>query len=181
MTPLPISDESLMREVACGDRKSLETLVRRNANELLAFVERLLGARYLGEEAFQEVIFTVWTKRHQYKYPRPFRPWLYKIALNLCRAELRRTRLSTKPLDDAVATDGLLPSDKVIAIETANAVQSAVHQLPDQQRVVVVLRVWSGMSYSDIGQVMGIAEGTARSYMSHALNSLRTHLQPYRG
>ena len=88
-------DEWWMAEVAKGKREALEPLVRRFASPLLTFLERMVGDRHKGEELFQEVFLAVWNKRGLYEYPRPFRSWLFAIALNQCRAAFRLKSLPT--------------------------------------------------------------------------------------
>jgi len=61
----------------------------------------------------------------------------------------------------------------VIATETAALLAQAVQQLPPQQRAVVVLRIWEGLSYGEIAQIVGRTEATVRSHMHHALANLR--------
>src|SRR5919199_3630298 len=79
-------DEWLMAQVANGSRDHLEPLIRRYANPLLTFIQRMIGDRHRSEELFQEVFLAVWTKRRQYQFPRPFRAWLYAIPAHKCRA-----------------------------------------------------------------------------------------------
>jgi RNA polymerase sigma-70 factor (ECF subfamily) len=174
-------DESLMQLVAAGRADLLEWLVRRHATGLLTFLVRMLGDRHRAEEQFQEVFLAVWLKRRQYQFPRPFRPWLYAIALNRCRAVFRlRTppplSLVTEPV--APAGDDNSPAEQVIAEETAELVSRAVTRLPAQQRAVVVLRIWQGLGYGKIAEVIGCTEGTVRSHMHHGLAALREALQP---
>ena len=84
------SDEWLMQEVARGRREHVATLLRRYANPLLTFIRRMIGDRHRAEELFQEVFLAVWTHRKTYEYPRRFRPWLFGIAINKCRADFRK-------------------------------------------------------------------------------------------
>src|SRR6185295_1745929 len=84
-TLMPDRDERLMEQVAQGKRECLEPLVRRHANALLTFIQRMVGDRHRSEELFQEVFLAVWRKRAQYQSPRPFKAWLFGIALNKCR------------------------------------------------------------------------------------------------
>src|SRR5260221_731518 len=90
MNPRDERDEWLMAQVALGHRDALEPLVRRYAGPLVGFIRRLVRDSHRGEELFQEVFLSVWQKRAQYQFPRPFKPWLYMIALNKCRADFRR-------------------------------------------------------------------------------------------
>ena len=75
-------DEWLMVRVAKDQGDSLEPLLRRHADKLLNFIGRMTGPGGHCEELFQEVFLAVWNKRKQYRYPQPFRAWLYAIALN---------------------------------------------------------------------------------------------------
>lgn len=175
-------DESLMAEVAAGQRTALEPLIRRHASPLLNFIQRMLGNRHRGEEVFQEVFLAVWAKRGQYQFPRPFKPWLYAIATNKCYEVLRLPRRVIGSIDLDAAAEALSleprPEDHAIATETAALVERAVQKLPAQQRAVVVLRVWQGLSYGEIAQAVGRTEATVRSHMHHGLAGLRQYLEP---
>ena len=176
-------DEYLMARVGRDRPELLEKLLRRHAGPLLTFLQRMVGDHHRGEELFQEVFLTVWVKRRQYRYPLPFKPWLYAIALNKCRAWFRRRVSPALPLEDGdaltPASPDASPAETAIATETAVLVNRAIQQLPHQQRAVVVLRVWEGLSYSHIAEVIGCTEATARSHMHHGLAALRKHLEPY--
>ena len=90
-----------MAQVALGQCDCLEPLVRRYASPLLTFIRRMVGDRHRSEELFQEVFLAVWTKRKQYRFPRPFKSWLYAIAANRCRLDYRQRGGRTEvPLDD---------------------------------------------------------------------------------
>jgi RNA polymerase sigma-70 factor (ECF subfamily) len=175
------SDEWLMGQVALGKRECLAPLVRRYASPLLTFMVRMIGDHHRGEDLFQEVFLTVWTKRRQYQFPRSFRSWLFAIAANRCRADYRQARPGSVAFDEhAELTPTALgpgPAEAAIATETSTHVAQAVALLPPQQRSVVVLRVWNGMSYPEIAEVAGCAEATVRSHMHHALAALRKRLE----
>jgi RNA polymerase sigma-70 factor (ECF subfamily) len=173
-------DEELMARVAQEDRSDLlEPLVRRHANPLLTFLTRMAGDGHRAEELFQEVFLAVWIKRRQYSFPRPFKAWLYAIALNKFRASFRgRTLLPLSGERELPDREESTPSDALIALETADLVSKAVTRLPPQQRAVVVLRIWEGLPYARIAEIVGRTEATVRSHMHHGLTSLRQVLQP---
>jgi RNA polymerase sigma-70 factor, ECF subfamily len=176
------SDEWLMVQVAQGKREALEALMRRHATPLLLFIQRMVGDRHLGEDLFQEVFLAVWLKRSQYRQGRPFKPWLYAIALNKCRADFRRQRSATPvSLDDgqfAPVAAGRAPPETAIASETAALVAHAIALLPPQQRAVEVLRCLQQLPYAEIADVLECAETTVRSHMHHGLCALRKYLEP---
>jgi len=174
-------DEWLMGQVALGKRQHLEPLVRRYASPLLTYIQRMIGDRHRAEELFQEVFLTVWIKKKQYKFPRSFRAWLYAIATNRCRADFRKVRPNIVAFDEtAEAVPKQMksdPGDIAVETETATAVTAAVDQLPSQQRAVVVLRAWNGLSFAEIGDIVGCGESTVRSHMHHALAGMRKYLE----
>jgi RNA polymerase sigma-70 factor (ECF subfamily) len=182
MTKSHESDEWVMGQVALGKRELLATLVRRYSSPLLTFIDRMVGDRHRAEELFQEVFFTVWAKRKQYKFPRTFRSWLFAIAANRCRADFRKARADTVTLNEGSpgmpVAAGKGPVDTAVETETATLVSAAVEQLPQQQRSVVVLRVWNGLSYAEIADSLGLSEGTVRSHMHHGLTGMRKYLEP---
>jgi RNA polymerase sigma-70 factor (ECF subfamily) len=182
MKPEAERDEVLMAQVAEGRADCLGVLLRRHATPLLSFLRRMTGDRHRSEELFQETFLAVWVKRHQYDDLRPFRPWLYAIALNKCRAD-RRGRPSDASLLNEVepAANGPTPPDRAMADETAELVGGAVLRLPPQQRAVVLLRIWDNLSYARIAPVLGCSEATVRSHMHHGLAALRQELGPRLG
>jgi RNA polymerase sigma-70 factor, ECF subfamily len=180
------SDESLMAQVALAKREPLEKLIRRYANPLLTFIRRMIGDAHRSEEIFQEVFLAVWIKRGQYSFPRPFKAWLYGIALNKCRAVFRNQPdfTASSLIEDSAtipqARDAS-PVDSAVATETASLVAAAIARLPPQQRAVVVLRVWDGLSYAEIAESFGRSEATVRSHMHHGLAAMRKYLEPRLG
>src|ERR1700682_6555050 len=120
-------DEWLMGQAALGKREYLEPLIRRYANPLLTFIRRMVGNRQQSEDLFQEVFLAVWKNRWQYQFPRPFKAWLYAIALNQCWAALRRR--APGPLDETPASPDPSPAETAIATETAALVTAAVARL----------------------------------------------------
>ena len=178
-------DETLMAKVVRGQSRALEPLVRRHADGLLTFIRRMVVDHHRGEELFQDVFLAVWTKRHLYEFPRPFKPWLYAIALNKCRAFFRSRGQRDLSLNGEAAAEpaapDVSPPERVIADETDRQVLAAVHGLPPQQRAVVLLRVWDDLPYAAIAEVVGCNEGTVRSHMHHGLLALRRSLAPRLG
>jgi RNA polymerase sigma-70 factor (ECF subfamily) len=174
-------DEWLMSKVARGRHEALEPLIRRYANPLLTFIRRMVGDHHRSEDLFQDVFVAVWTRRKKYDAGRAFKPWLYAIALNTCRAEFRRRGaiVAMDDLDELVSRDNLDPPAEIaLATEQATLVAAAMKQLPFKQRAVVALRVWSGLSYGEIADALGRDVGTIRSNMHHGLAALRTFLEP---
>lgn len=176
-------DEWLMSQVARGKSEALEPLIRRHASPLLTFLTRMVRNEHQSEELFQDVFLAVWQKRGQYQYPRPFKSWLYAIAVNRCREAFRKAPAAAISLDDHVLAHASAgsPVETAIAAETALLVDQAIALLPLQQRTVVVLRVWQQMAYGTIAEILETSEGTVRANMHNGLVALRKHLEPRLG
>ena len=183
MSAHDLSDELLMLDVARGQREQLEILLRRYATPMMTFMRRMVFDPHRSEELFQEVFFAVWKHRSRYEFPRSFRPWLYHIALNKCREEVRwRMRHPVVALDhlleEPIAVGQPRPAEAAVAAEMATLVTSAVNQLPAQQCAVLVMRVWNELPFEEIGAALECTASTAHSHMHHALTILRKHLEP---
>lgn len=169
------SDESLMEAAREGSRSALEVLIRRFASRLLTFLVRLTGGIHAAEEVFQETFGAVWEKRATYKVGRAFRPWLYAIAVNQHRQRARRATVrGTGVPPEEVSADP--HTDPAELRERAHAAEAALANLPDRQREVLVLHVYGGLSYAQIGECLGVGEATARGHMFQALATLRREL-----
>jgi RNA polymerase sigma-70 factor (ECF subfamily) len=173
-------DEWLMGQVSLGKREYLAPLIRRYASPLLTYIERMTGDRHRAEELFQEVFWRVWNKRTTYKFPKSFKAWLFAIAANHCRADFRKKRIVSVSFDDSTSsvTENPTPLQAAIDTETAQLVAAAVGELPHWQRTVVVLRVWNGLSYAEIAEIVGRKEATVRANMHHGLAAMRKYLEP---
>jgi RNA polymerase sigma-70 factor (ECF subfamily) len=179
----PATDERLMGELAGGRTDRLEPLVRRHATTLMTFIRRMVGSRADSEDVFQEVFVSVWKSRHRYDVDRPFKPWLFAIARNACRARFRFRPAPALSLDAAGSSPQPAVADPpageaAVDRERQTLVLNAVQQLPERQRAVVVMRLWSGMSYAEIAKAMGRREATVRAHMHYALVALREYLEP---
>ncbi len=170
-----------MTQTIEGDGDMLEPLVRRPANQLLTFINRMIGDRQESEDVFQQVFLSVWTKRATFNRRYAFRPWLYQTGRNACLASIRR-RQSRGSFATGIATDAIVaavagsPLDALVKSESAMLAERAVLRLAPRQRAVVVMRVWSELTYAQIAMALGVRESTVRAQMHQALQSLRREL-----
>lgn len=172
---MPELDGELMAEAQRGHSRAFGCLVERYAPALLGFVMGLTHQRQRAEEIVQDTFLQVWQARQKFDVKRPFKPWLYRIALNRWRALARHApdEVGAPPEQETAAPS---PIGSLLAAEQSEHVRRAVGRLPDIPRAVVMLRVWEGMSYGEIAALLNLPEGTARSHMHHALATLRDAL-----
>jgi RNA polymerase sigma-70 factor (ECF subfamily) len=190
------TDEELMLRYRDGDAAAFETLYRRYEKPLFDFIHRLVPDSADTESLFQETFFRLVRAKGKYRATAQFKTWLFGIAVNLCRDRMRRMKHRFHlSLNSPVfsRSDGCAdvpdrfsdPSADVDrSVETAEletAVKAAVASLPEDEQLVVVLKEYQGLDYSEIAEITNRPVGTLRSINHRAHERLRTALAPYLG
>jgi len=181
-----LTDEELMLRAAAGETTAFEALVLRWEGPLYNFVLRYAGDADLALEMRQETFLKAFAARRRWRPTARFSTWLYTIALNATRSELRKrgTRAKHSAADDAEdiierVPDGRPgPSRQAERSELAGLVQKALGELPPEQREVVVLRHFAELSFPEIAVALGCPLSTAKSRMTYALARLGALLEP---
>lgn len=154
---------------------SFDALVDAHAGELLGFLQRMLHDRQEAEDVLQESFLRAYRAFPRLDSNAHHRAWLYRIALNTARSWLGRRRpatLAPEALDD-LPEDGPSVEEQQVSRELAAAVRQAVEVLPRQQRAALLLRMYQGLEYSDIGDVLNCTAETARAHVYQAVRKLR--------
>jgi RNA polymerase sigma-70 factor (ECF subfamily) len=179
-----------MRHLA-GEPQAFGTLVDRYQTRLLNFVNRTIGDRERAEDLVQEVFIRVFRHLHRFDQTKKFSTWIYTIASNLAKNELRnRSRnplvlfqtikknweADHRPLqfEDTTAR----PDDLYRKRFLKDAVDQCVHRLPEHHREVFVLRELEGKSYQEIAEITGCNLGTVKSRLNRARNSFAQLIGP---
>lgn len=189
-----LSDEQLLHLVKEGREDAFDELFERYKAKIFSFIRRYVRENAAAEDIFQETFIRLYTKSGYYKGGSKFSTWLYTIAVNLCRDELRkRGRRKSVSLDGAgdfgkngknippaaeKVTDGK-PGPRLEAEmnELSFLVREAVDELPEEFRTVMILHGLHRLKYREIAEVLGIPRGTVQSRMHTALNRLRARLK----
>jgi len=183
-TETTLDDEQLAQAVQQGQTAHLATLVERHHAPLMGFLYRLTGGdRALAQDLAQEVFLRMLRamSRGQYRYPRPFKPWLYAIAVNLARDHYKRAetgRLDSASDDEsawesAVEAESEQPESRLLSKTEAQQVAEAVKALPLHQRAVILLRYCQDLSLAEIADSLHIPVGTVKSRLSLGLRRLK--------
>jgi RNA polymerase sigma-70 factor (ECF subfamily) len=174
-----------------GDRLAFGELVERYQNRLLNFVYRTTGDRERGEDLVQETFIRVYRHLHRFDQSKKFSTWIYTIASNLAKNELRnRSRnplvlfqtlmknrdADTRPLEWEDNT--YRPDDLFRKRHLKSQVDSAVDQLPEHHRTVFVLREMEGKTYEEIAEITSTNLGTVKSRLNRARNNFAQLIAP---
>jgi RNA polymerase sigma-70 factor (ECF subfamily) len=168
----PTTDGDLIARVGEGDSGAFEILYRRYSRPVFALALRRLGDRGRAEDAVQETFASIWRSAGSYRRERgPGAPWLYAVARNAI-VDRRRALgpVPMEPVDEASSDAG--PDERAEASWTAWRVHRALAELPDQERTLIELAYWGGLSQSEIAEFVGIPLGTVKTRTRSALSRL---------
>jgi RNA polymerase sigma-70 factor (ECF subfamily) len=181
------TDEDLLLALRRGETDCLGILVSRWEQPLYRFVYRLLERHEDAKDVCQETFLRILRKADHFKSGARFSTWMYQIALNLCRDQLRRQRrwsLIVRPArddrDEASAEDPASADDPTAALDAdrrKRAVTRALDDLPPEQREVLILKEYEGMKFREIAAILSCPESTVKSRMYYGLSSLRSALE----
>jgi RNA polymerase sigma-70 factor, ECF subfamily len=181
-------DVRSMQLVRAGDTVAFEELVERHQRLVAGTVARMLGSNSDVEDIAQQVFVRVWKSAKRYVPRAKFTTWLLKITRNLVFNELRRrsrhaqlplqveSEEKERPIRDERAT---APDASLLEQELQRAIETAIAQLPENQRMAMVLRRYDDLSYEEIAEVLGQSVPAVKSLLFRARIELRTRLSRY--
>jgi RNA polymerase sigma-70 factor (ECF subfamily) len=170
------SDGELIQRVGSRDAGAFELLYRRYARPVFGLALRRLGDRMAAEEAVQETFAALWRSARTYRPERgPGAPWLYAVARN---AIVDRARNKSEPTAEVpeTASPELGPEDRAEASYVSWRVHRALEDLPRNERDVLELAYWGGLSQREVADFLGIPLGTVKTRTRAGLGRLATAL-----
>src|SRR5438105_15471359 len=183
-------DIRLMRLVADGNTTAFEKLVERHQALVAGTVARMLSSNSDVEDIAQQVFIRVWKSARRYVPRAKFTTWLLKITRNLVFNELRRAKrhahvpLQAEPgAEDPPLKDeaNLAPDSSLLEAELQRTIEGAILQLPETQRMALVLRRYEQLSYEQIAEVLDLSVPAVKSVLFRARTALRSRLSKYLG
>jgi len=178
----------LMSLVGAGDTQAFERLVEKYQSLVMGTVARMLGDNSEVEDVAQQVFVRVWKSARRYVPRAKFTTWLLKITRNLVFNEMRRRkRHAATPLQSEVEGEeiqlkdeqGQTPDASFLESELQGAIEAAIAQLPETQRMAVVLRRYEELSYEQIADVLDQSVPAVKSLLFRARTELRERLRIY--
>lgn len=164
-----LPDLDLMRRVQEGEMVSYNTLVNRYKDRLFNVLYRMLSSEDEANDLLQETFLRVWQHKMSYDFRFAFSTWIYTIALNLARNELRR-RKKIKFLDIFDFADKLTAKEEKqdTSANLKALLESEMKRLPEKYKTAFLLRDVDNLSYEEIAQVLGVPLGTVKSRVNRA-------------
>ena len=178
------TDEELVASCLGGDRSAFDLLVLRWDRKIQGAIYRLIGSEDDARDLCQEAFLKAYRGLGAFKGEARFSSWLYQIALNLCRDRMRRRKGRTMVSLDALEADGQAPvlRDDTTALDLAMTkdverhVKAAVMALAEDQREVIVLKEYEGLTFQEIADVLGLPVSTVKTRLYRGLDKLKERL-----
>ncbi|MBI3932595.1 MAG: RNA polymerase sigma factor [Acidobacteria bacterium] len=179
------ADEELVAAFQGGDVSAFDVLLLRWDRKIQGAIYRIMGSEEESRDLCQETFLKAYRSLRGFKGEARFSSWLYQIALNVCRDRMRRRKGKTLvSLDELDEAGGLPPGpaapsalELVESRDLARAVAAAVAALPGEQREVIVLKEYQGLTFLEIAEVLGLPTSTVKTRLYRGLGQLREHLE----
>lgn len=181
-----VSDEDLMMKCRKGDTGAFELLVRRYQNPLINYIHRFINDYHRAEDLSQETFLRVFKSASRYKPTASFKSWLYTIATNLCKNEVRnRSRRNTCFLEELVEEGEdvyhteimrdtrYLPDVLLEKKEQRQIIRKTLAQLPDNQRIALTLVTYQDLRYEEVAEILGCSVGAVKALIHRARQKMK--------
>jgi len=177
VTSHEFTDEELMAQFQAGNEYAYLDLVDRFKERLFTFIYRFVNDSDLAEDLVQDTLVKVYTHRHSYREIARFSTWIYTIAGNLARTELRKRKrratynissLGSENREFDLPSPDYTPSQTLEGQQTEQNIRKALAKLPLHFRTVIILRDVQELSYDEISKIMKIPLGTVKSRVNRA-------------
>lgn len=180
----------LIRRAQGGDTGAFGELVENYDSQVMNLALSVIGSYEDALDIYQEIFIKVLKALKGFRFQSDFKTWLYRITMNTCytyikKRQRQRERISTsvednpdlflnQPGDDSQSADNSVMDD-----ELSQVLKRAIDELPPKQKAVVVFRHYHDMKIREIAETMKLGEGTVKSYLFRAIQTLKTKVGPY--
>lgn len=172
-------DYSLMRAIQKGDMVAFNAMVDRYKNRLMNVIGRMLSSTEEAEDIVQETFVRVYQHRQSFNFKHCFSTWIYTIALNLARNELRkRKKFKFYEISEMQGNEKEFAVDAKVPTRLPQVLENAIRQLPEKYRIAFVLRDVQELPYDEVAKILNVPLGTVKSRVNRARLMLRDKLQP---
>lgn len=181
-----MDEKHILARARRGDLHAFEELVRLYEKRVYAVALRSSGSPEDAADITQEVFLRAWRSIESFRGDSGFSTWLFRITMNLCVdfARHKHAQPQTQPLvigeedsERPIPDTAPTPEEHLDNRELGRELAAALDEVSEEHRRIVLLRDVSGLSYTEIAEVLEISEGTVKSRLSRARIALRTILQ----
>jgi len=181
-----LADDILVTRFQGGDERAFRVLMERHIERIRKLVFVVLNRAELVDDLTQEVFINAYRALPNFRYDASFYTWLYRIAVNRCRDEMRklsvRKMFSLERLLDARDKEVIIrTSVEADEQDTSDIIHAGLQRLPEKYRVALILKDIEGRSYEEIAEIMQCELGTVKSRLARGRTLMRKYLSPILG
>ncbi len=179
------TDQELIAESVSGRTEAFDTLMLRYQDRLFNALVQVLRDREEARDVVQEAFVMAWTKLASFRGDSEFYSWLFRVTYNIAMSRKRKKSLPVTSIDAQPASGSIIPEDrrpdnqpshKMETSERQQLVRTALENLPEEYRTVLILKEMENFKYEQIAEIVGVPLGTVRSRIHRARSLLREHL-----
>ena len=181
-----LSDEILIKKFQNGDVNAFNQIALRYKDRLLNFIYRFLNDRERSEDLVQDTLLKLYTHKHSYQEIARFSTWLYTIAANLARTELRKIKrrktfsvaeLSSEDREFIIEDSSPNSREDYVPKNFEKNIKDALARLPDDFKTIIILRDIQELSYDEISKIVDVPLGTVKSRINRGRVQLRQFIK----
>ncbi|WP_417692997.1 RNA polymerase sigma factor [Roseibium sp.] len=177
-----MNDDDLLTRIKSDDETAFRELVERHVDRGYAVAYRILHNATDAEDVVQDAFLQLWTKREKWETGRAkFSTWLYRVVTNRCIDQLRRPRVEVMDDLPELEDDSCDQMDILERQEASDLLAKAIQELPEQQRVALVLSYTEGLSNSEVADIMETSVSAVEALLKRARQKLRHLLRNHGG
>ncbi|MCB0698664.1 MAG: sigma-70 family RNA polymerase sigma factor [Chitinophagales bacterium] len=180
------SDAQLVQSYINGDTAALESIIYKYKDKIYTAIYMLVKDQYTAEDIFQDTFLKIirTIKSGRYSEQGKFLPWAMRVAHNLCMDHFRKVRQQVQvtlsdgtDITDLLSGDDDIASSRIEKRQTHQSIRDLIDQLPEEQKEVIVLRIYADMSFKQISQLTSVSINTALGRMRYGLINLRKMIE----
>ncbi len=157
-----------------GEQEAFDDLVRKYQRRIYALLYRMVGSPEDAADLLQKTFVKAYTGLRGFERRSSFKTWIYQIAINLAKNFYRdRSRVEQVPLDDVVISKNPDTVERLITQERRLRLRQSMADLPEKQRLTVMLRVQEQKTFDEISRIMDCSLGTAKANYHHGMQKLK--------
>lgn len=172
-------DYELMESIQGGDMVAFNAIVDRYKDRLMNVIGRMLSSAEEAEDVIQETFVRVYQHRQSFNFEHCFSTWIYTIALNLARNELRkRKKFKHYDITEMQGNESEFAIEMKLPSRLPEVIKSAIATLPEKYKAAFMLRDVQELPYEEVAKILSVPLGTVKSRVNRARMMLRDKLQP---
>lgn len=185
-----MNDAQLITQFLKGNIQAFNILVARWEKQIFNFIYRNVSNEDIAKDVCQKTFIRVYMKLNKLKNPQKFSPWIYRIALNMCRDEFKKNKKRYVYLDNPNYNDNSqnfslqLKDDKINSPDSiyhnnqiSSILKKSLQKIPEQQRIIIIMKHYQGLKFKEIAEILKEPINTVKSRLYYGLRSLRKILE----